>query len=85
MAILCWAAKNSLRGTALSMTLAINLCHVFSVIGEVLLILAINTGGQFATGINDTGGKFAPVSTTRVANNGNNIKLSELEGKHLYI
>jgi hypothetical protein len=41
------------------MTLAINLCHIFSVIGGMSLILAINTGGQFATGINDTGGKFA--------------------------
>jgi hypothetical protein len=54
-----------------------------------------DTGGKFATGINDTGGKFAagsklpPVSTTPVANNGNNIRLqtpeSELEGKNLYI
>jgi hypothetical protein len=59
MAILCWAAKHSLRGTAVSMTLAINLCHVFSVIGGVSLILAINTGSKFATGIKDTGGKFA--------------------------
>jgi hypothetical protein len=45
-----------------------------------------DTGGKFATGVNDTGGKFAagvnntggnllPVSTTPVANNGNNIRL----------
>jgi hypothetical protein len=56
-----------------------------------------HTGGKFATGINDTGGKFChryrccffilvavstilsenllPVSTTPVANNGNNIRL----------
>ncbi len=46
----------------------------------------VDTGGKFATGVNDTGGKFAtdvndaggklpPVSTTEVANNGNNIRL----------
>jgi hypothetical protein len=46
----------------------------------------VDTGGKFATGVNDTGGKFAagvngtggklpPVSTTLVANNGNNIRL----------
>jgi hypothetical protein len=60
----------------------------------------VDTGGKFATGVNDTGGIFAagingaggklpPVSTTPVANNGNNIRLqtteSELEGKNLYI
>ncbi len=48
-----------------------------------------DTGGKFATGVNDTGGKFAacvndadgklpPVSTTQVANNGNNIRLQTL-------
>jgi hypothetical protein len=47
------------RLSAVSMTLAINLCHIFSVIRGMSLILAINTGGQFATGNNDTGGKFA--------------------------
>jgi hypothetical protein len=37
----------------------------------------VDTSGKFATGVNDTGGKFAPVSvsTTPVANNGNNIRL----------
>jgi hypothetical protein len=37
-----------------------------------------DTGGKFAAGvnnINDIGGKFAPVSTTPVANNGINIRL----------
>jgi hypothetical protein len=46
----------------------------------------VDTGGKFATGVNDTGGKVAAgvndtggnlplVSTTPVANNGNNIRL----------
>jgi hypothetical protein len=39
---------------------------------------------KIATGINDTGGNFPPVSMTPVANNENNIRLqtpeSELEG-----
>jgi hypothetical protein len=46
----------------------------------------VDTGGKFATGVNDTAGKFAtggndaggklpPVSTTPVANTGNNIRL----------
>jgi hypothetical protein len=46
----------------------------------------VDTGGNFATGVNNTGGKFAAnvndgggklpwVSTTPVANNGNNIRL----------
>jgi hypothetical protein len=34
-----------------------------------------DTGGKFATGVNDAGGKLPPVSTTPVANNGNNIRL----------
>jgi hypothetical protein len=48
----------------------------------------VNTGGKFATGVNDTGGKFAtgvndagavlpPVSTTPVANNGNNYQTAD--------
>jgi hypothetical protein len=60
----------------------------------------VDTGGEFATGVNDAGGKLPPVSTTPaanlppvsltpVANNWNNIRLqtteSELEGKNLYI
>ncbi len=60
----------------------------------------VDTGGKFATGVNNAGGKLPPVSTTSaanlplvsktpVANNGNNIRLqipqSELEGKNLYI
>ncbi len=48
-----------------------------------------DAGGKFAAGVNNTGGKLPPVSTTPVANNGNNIRLqipqSELEGKNLYI
>ena len=46
----------------------------------------VDTGGKFATGVNDTGGNLPPVSTTPaanlppvsmtpVANNGNNIRL----------
>jgi hypothetical protein len=39
----------------------------------------VDTGGKFATGVNDAGvndagGKLPPVSTTPVANNGNNIR-----------
>ena len=34
-----------------------------------------DTGGKFATGVNGAGGKLPPVSTTSVANNGNNIRL----------
>ncbi len=41
------------------------------------------------TVVNDTCGKLSPLSTTPVANNGNNIRLqtpnSELDGKNLYI
>ena len=35
----------------------------------------VDTGGKFATGFNDAGGKLPPVSATPVANNGNNIRL----------
>jgi hypothetical protein len=34
-------------------------------------------GGKFAAGVNDAGGKLSPVSTTPVANNGNNIRLQK--------
>jgi hypothetical protein len=58
----------------------------------------VDTGGKFAAGVNDAGGKWPPVSTTPaanlppvsltpVANIGNNIRLltpeSELEGQKL--
>ncbi len=53
---------------------------------SIIFASDVDTGGKFATGVNDTGGKFAagindaggklpPVSTTPVANNGNNIRL----------
>jgi hypothetical protein len=49
-------------------------------------VSTIPAGGTFAAGVNNAGGKLAPVSTTPVANNGNNIRLqtpeSELEGKN---
>jgi len=35
----------------------------------------VDTSRKFATGVNDAGGKLPPVSTTSVANNGNNIRL----------
>ncbi len=35
----------------------------------------VDTCGKFATDVNDTGSKFDTVSTTLVANNGNNIRL----------
>jgi hypothetical protein len=35
----------------------------------------VDTGGKFATGVKDTGGNLPPLSTTPVANNGNNIRL----------
>jgi hypothetical protein len=48
-----------------------------------------NTGGKFAAGVNDDSGKLPPISTTPVANNGNNIRLqtpeSGLEGKNVYL
>ncbi len=74
MAIHCRAVKNSLRGTATG---------VNNTSGKIAT--GINdTGSKFATsfacvvdtvaaGINDTGGKLPLVSTTRGANNGNNI------------
>jgi hypothetical protein len=34
-----------------------------------------DTGGKFSAGVNNTGGNLPPVSTTPVANNGNNIRL----------
>jgi hypothetical protein len=49
----------------------------------------VDTGGKFATGLNDACGKLPPVSTTPAANNRYNIRLqsseTELEGKNLYI
>ncbi len=48
----------------------------------------IHIGGKFATSVNNDG-NLPPVSTTLVANNGNNIRLlrpwSELEGKNVSI
>jgi hypothetical protein len=35
----------------------------------------VDTGGKFATGVNDVVGKLPPVSMTPAANNGNNIRL----------
>jgi hypothetical protein len=35
----------------------------------------VDTGGKFATGVNDAGGKLPPVSTTPAANNGDNVRL----------
>jgi hypothetical protein len=35
----------------------------------------VDTGGKFATGVNDIGGKLPPALLTPVANNGNNIRL----------
>jgi hypothetical protein len=35
----------------------------------------IDTGGKFAVGVNNAGGKLPPVSTTPAVNNGNNIRL----------
>jgi hypothetical protein len=35
----------------------------------------VDTGGKFVTGVNDTGGKLRPVSTSPAANNGYNIRL----------
>ncbi len=40
---------------------------------SVLLGVA-DTGGKFATGVNNAGGKLPPVSTTTVANNGSNYQ-----------
>jgi hypothetical protein len=37
-------------------------------------VLLIPPGGKFATGVNDTGGKLPPVSTTPVANNRSNYQ-----------
>jgi hypothetical protein len=55
----------------------------------------VNTGGKFATGVNNTsskfatGGKIATSINDTGANNRNNIRLqtpySELEGKNLYV
>ncbi len=53
------------------------------------LASVVDTGGKFAAGINDTVGNLPPVSTTPVANNGNNIRLlrpqSELDVKNVSI
>jgi hypothetical protein len=35
----------------------------------------VDTGGKFATDVNDTGANLSPVSTTQAANNENNIRL----------
>ncbi len=59
-----------------STTLVANFSTIFASV--------VDTGGKFATGVNDAGGKLPPVSTAAnlppvslppVANNGNNIRL----------
>jgi hypothetical protein len=35
----------------------------------------VDTGGKFAPGVNDAGGKLPPLSTTTAANYGKNIRL----------
>jgi hypothetical protein len=35
----------------------------------------VDTSGKFATGVNGAGGKLPLLSTSPVANNGNNIRL----------
>jgi hypothetical protein len=42
---------------------------------SIIFASVVDTGGKFATGVIDAGGKLPPVSTTPVANNGNNIRL----------
>jgi hypothetical protein len=37
----------------------------------------VDTGGKFAAGVNDAGGKLPPVSTTPVANNDNNYQTAD--------
>ncbi len=69
-------------------TFATSLASVFDTSGK--FATGVNdTGGKLAAGISDTGGNLPPVSTTPVANNGNNIRLlrpeSELESKNVSI
>jgi hypothetical protein len=45
------------------MTLAINLCHGFSVISGV-----VDTGNKFITGVVDTAEQLSPVTTTLATN-----------------
>jgi hypothetical protein len=42
--------------------------------GNETFLRVNDTRGKFATVVNDAGGKLAPVSTTPLANNGNNLK-----------
>ncbi len=42
---------------------------------SIIFASDVDTSGKFSTGVNDAGGKLPPVSTTSVANNGNNIRL----------
>jgi hypothetical protein len=42
---------------------------------KVLFASVVDTGGNFATRINDTAANLPPVSMTPVANNGDNIRL----------
>ncbi len=61
-----------------SMTLAAKLPPVTTTLAAnfyTIFASVVDTGGKFATGVNDAGGKLLPVSTTPAANNGNNIRL----------
>ncbi len=53
--------------TPLSVTPVANFSTIFASV--------VDTGGKFATGVNDAEGKLPPVSATPVANNGNKIRL----------
>ncbi len=44
----------------------------------------VDTGGKFAAGVNDTGGKLPPVAN-KVINIRLQITESELEGKNVYM
>ncbi len=78
--------------TPLSTTLGANFTTSFTCVVDTVGKFATtvnDTGGKFTTAVNDPGGKWPPVSTTSVANNGNDIRLlrpsSELEGKNVSI
>jgi hypothetical protein len=42
---------------------------------STIFAYVVDTGGKFAIGVNDAGGKLPLVSTTPVANNGNKLRL----------
>ncbi len=64
----------------ISATLVDNFSAIFANVvqtGGKFATIVNDTGRKFATGVDDTRGKLPPVSTTPVSNNGNNNQTAD--------